>query len=138
MHVLPSRQRRGTSMLMAPRSIADQLRALREHGVLVTMAESGLITELRCALDREDRCFCPLGPTHFDKKTHPPTNWAPSMDHYPKFKRDGGHRLPDNARLAHIRCNDLDFKWNELPEERRSAAVERWRKRYMEQSSGDP
>lgn len=125
-------------MLMEDLSIADQLRELREHGVLVTMAESGLLTELRCALDREDRCFCPLGPTHFDKKTHPPTNWAPSMDHYPKFKRDGGHRLPDNARLAHIRCNDLDFKWNELPEERRSAAVERWRKRYLEQSSGDP
>jgi hypothetical protein len=44
---------------------------------------------------------------------------------------DGGHRVPDNARLAHIRCNDLDFKWSELPEEQRPAAVERWRRKYI-------
>ena len=55
----------------------------------------------------------------------------------PKFKRDGGHRLPENARLAHIRCNDLDYKWSELPEGKRPAAVERWRKKYMGDSSND-
>lgn len=44
--------RRGSSMLMEDLSIADQLRELGEHGVLVTMAENGLLAELRCALDR--------------------------------------------------------------------------------------
>jgi hypothetical protein len=44
-------------------------------------------------------------------KTHPPTNWAPSADHYPVPKAAGGQLKPWNVRLAHVMCNREDHSW---------------------------
>lgn len=38
-------------------------------------------------------------------------DWAPNADHYPTLKMDGGHLDPWNVRLAHVRCNNVDFAW---------------------------
>lgn len=112
--------------------LAEQLGDLGVHGVLVQMAESGLIAELRCAMPE---CYSPDGRETFDLKTHPPGPWAPSVAHYPILKRDGGHLVPDNVRLSHILCNNLDHALDVLPEEKREAVVMRWRKKYTEGSS---
>ena len=57
--------------------------------------------------------------------------------HHPILKRDGGKRTRDNTRLEHVRCNNMDFKRHELPEEKRAATVARWRKKYSGESSAD-
>jgi hypothetical protein len=108
-------------------TVADWLRGLGVKGVLVSMAEKGLITERRCMMER---CYSPKGPEHFDPQPHPPRRWSPSRDHHPMLKKDGGHRTSDNIRLAHILCNNLDYAWHNLPEEKRAAAEARWRNRY--------
>ena len=33
----------------------------------------------------------------------------PTHEHFPRSKREGGHRSPDNAVLAHRLCNRIDF-----------------------------
>jgi len=33
----------------------------------------------------------------------------PTHEHFPRAKRDGGHRNVDNAVLAHRLCNRIDF-----------------------------
>ncbi len=91
------------------RALADQLRELGQRGILITAAQQGIITELRCTMPE---CLCPQGPEHFEKKTHPPTDWAPSVDHYPRLKRDGGQLVIGNVRLAHILCNRVDYAKN--------------------------
>jgi Recombinase len=88
--------------------VADQLRARGVRGVLVQMAERGQIIELRCEMPM---CYCDEGREHFDKKSHPPTAWAPSPDHYPRLKADGGHLVPWNVRLSHVLCNRMDYGW---------------------------
>jgi hypothetical protein len=39
------------------------------------------------------------------------TAWAPSPDHYPRLRADGGHLVPWNVRLAHVLCNNMDYAW---------------------------
>ena len=41
----------------------------------------------------------------------PLTDWAPSPDHYPRLKADGGHLVPWNVRLSHVLCNRMDYGW---------------------------
>jgi hypothetical protein len=89
-------------------TLADQLRALGTHGVLVQMARRGQIIELRCEMPK---CYCHKGRGHFDPKSTPLTDWAPSADHYPRLKADGGHLVPWNVRLSHVRCNREDYGW---------------------------
>lgn len=89
-------------------SVADQLRARGTRGVLVQMAERGQIIELRCEMPS---CYCPKGRSYFDPRSTPLTAWAPSPDHYPRLKADGGHLVPWNVRLAHVRCNKMDYGW---------------------------
>jgi hypothetical protein len=89
-------------------TVAGQLRALGTRGVLVQMAERGQIIELRCEMPT---CYCHKGRGHFDPKSTPLTSWAPSADHYPKLKADGGHLVPWNVRLSHLRCNQTDSGW---------------------------
>lgn len=89
-----------------------RLRELGQRGVLIEAAELGLITELRCSMPE---CHCPEGRFHFEPKTHPPTLWAPSADHYPILERDGGHLVPQNAgekagSRATVSFND---RWSE-------------------------
>lgn len=87
---------------------AQRLRALGLRGVLVTMAERGQLMDIRCEMPT---CYCQKGRYHFDPKTAPMTNWAPNSDHYPRLKRDGGHLVPENVRLAHVFCNRVDYGW---------------------------
>ena len=89
-------------------SLADRLRALGTRGVLVQMAERGQIVELRCEMPS---CYCHKGRRYFDARSTPLTAWAPSPDHYPRLKADGGQLVPWNVRLAHVRCNKMDYGW---------------------------
>jgi hypothetical protein len=72
------------------------------------MAQRRQIVELRCEMPA---CYCHKGRAHFDRKSHPPGPWAPSADHYPRLKSDGGRLDPWNVRLAHVRCNQEDYTW---------------------------
>ena len=72
------------------------------------MAQCRQIIELRCEMPT---CYCHKGRAHFDRKSHPPGPWAPSADHYPRLKSDGGHLDPWNVRLAHVLCNREDYGW---------------------------
>ena len=87
-------------------SVAEQLRALGMKGVLVQMAERGQLLDLTCEMPQ---CYHHKGRGAFDPVTTPRTKWAPSPDHYPILKSAGGHLVPENVRLAHIRCNKLDY-----------------------------
>ena len=85
--------------------ISDDLLALRASAVLVLAAERGLIIELACAMPQ---CYCPDGRFSFEKCKGRRSKWAPSADHYPVPARDGGPLSPENVRLAHWRCNNLE------------------------------
>lgn len=87
-------------------TIAARLRALGARGVLVQMAEHGQIIELRCEMPE---CYCQKGREYFEPRSHPPPDWAPSPDHYPRLKADGGHLVPWNVRLSHVLCNREDW-----------------------------
>ena len=89
---------------------ADQLRALGvARGVLIQMAQRGQIIELRCEMPK---CYCHKGRGYFEQRSHPRRSvWAPSADHYPLLKADGGRLVPWNVRLAHVLCNQEDYVW---------------------------
>jgi hypothetical protein len=89
-------------------TVADQLRGFGTRGVLVQMAERGQIVELRCEMPK---CYCHKGRGHFESRSTPLTDWAPSPDHYPRLKADGGHLVGWNVRLAHVLCNREDYGW---------------------------
>jgi hypothetical protein len=89
-------------------TLADRLRELGTRGVLVQMAKRGQIIELRCEMPK---CYCPKGRGHFDPKATARTPWAPSADHYPWLKADGGQLVPWNVRLGHVHCNQEDYVW---------------------------
>src|SRR6266545_4796922 len=95
----------GTALDMGA-AVADQLRDLGVRGVLVQMARRGQIIDLRCEMPT---CYCPHGRSHFERKAVPPPEWAPSPDHYPRLKADGGQLIPSNVRLAHVLCNNFDY-----------------------------
>ena len=90
----------------AENSVADQLRALGVKGVLVQMADRGQLLAVKCEMPR---CYHHKGRGAFDPVTTPRTKWAPSPDHYPILKSAGGRLVPENVRLAHIWCNNLDY-----------------------------
>ena len=75
-------------------SLAQTLRELGQRGILVIAAERGDITELACTMDE---CLCPRGRGYFDRKLHPLSDWAPSVDHFPILKKDGGKLVLGNA-----------------------------------------
>lgn len=89
-------------------TLAGRLRALGTRGVLVRMAERGQIIELHCEMPK---CYCPKGRGYFERRSTPLRDWAPSPDHYPRLKADGGHLDPWNVRLSHVLCNREDYGW---------------------------
>lgn len=97
----------------AGRSVA---RELREHynvrGILITAAEAGCITELRCAMPY---CFA-RDAGQFDPLDLPLGPWMPTHEHFPLAKRFKGTRVVTNAVLAHRRCNNIGYKIEELRE----------------------
>lgn len=87
------------------KSVADRLRALGVKGLLLRMAESGQLLELRCEMPQ---CYHHQGRGAFDHAKTPVNAWAPSQDHYPVLKSAGGKLVAENVRLSHVRCNHLD------------------------------
>jgi hypothetical protein len=87
-------------------TLADRLQALGTRGVLVQMAQRGQIIELRCEMPK---CYCPKGRGCFEPRSTPLPDWAPSPDHYPRLKADGGQLVPWNVRLSHVLCNREDY-----------------------------
>jgi hypothetical protein len=87
-------------------TVSYELQAMGIRGVLIEMAERGLISELRCVMPK---CYCLGGRGYFDLTSTSPDYWIPSADHYPLARRHGGHLVPENIRLAHKLCNRLDF-----------------------------
>jgi hypothetical protein len=71
-----------------------QLRALGARGVLVQMAQRGQIIELRCEMPK---CYCHKGRGYFEPRSTPLPDWAPSPDHYPRLKADGGTSSPGTS-----------------------------------------
>lgn len=86
----------------------DGLRRLGVRGVLIRMAKADQLVDLRCEMPT---CYCPYGRGHFVARSSPLPDWAPSPDHYPRLKSDGGHLDPWNVRLSHMFCNREDYGW---------------------------
>lgn len=95
------------------RTVAQQLRdRYRVRGVLLTAAEAGYISELRC---RMPSCFA-KSRDHFEPLGLPLGPWMPTHEHFPIAKRKKGTRAITNAVLAHRRCNNVGYKIEELRE----------------------
>src|SRR2546426_12531624 len=89
------------------RAAAAKLKALGVKGILIKAAEQGYITLLACKMPE---CFCPEelgGATYFEPVGS--SDWAPTHEHFPVPKREGGRREVDNAVLAHCLCNRIDY-----------------------------
>jgi hypothetical protein len=98
-----------TSSVATPgETVASHLRALGARGVLVQMAKRGQIIDLQCEMPK---CYCHKGRGYFEPRSTPLRAWAPSPDHYPRLKADGGHLVPWNVRLSHVLCNREDYGW---------------------------
>lgn len=89
-------------------ALIEHMKELHVRGILMQMAERGQLLELKCEMPK---CFCTRGRKGFDPKTHPPTDWAPSADHYPVPKALGGELHPWNVRVGHVLCNRVDYGW---------------------------
>jgi hypothetical protein len=95
------------------RAAAATLRALGvKNRELIRAAEQGYITELACKMPK---CFCPEelgGASYFAQVTDDwsdwRSDWMPTLEHFPVYKKDGGKAAVDNAILAHRLCNRLD------------------------------
>ena len=94
------------------RAAAAELKALGVKGILIKAAEQGYITQLACKMPK---CFCPEelgGAFHFEPVTNDwsdwRSDWMPTLEHFPVYKKDGGKAAVDNAILAHRLCNRLD------------------------------
>ena len=94
------------------RAAAAKLRALGAKRILIKAAEQGYITQLACKMPE---CFCPEelgGACYFEPVTDDCTDWRsdwmPTVEHFPVYKKDGGKETVDNVILAHRLCNRLD------------------------------
>src|SRR3954470_21710699 len=91
------------------RAAAAKLKALGAKKILIKAAEQGYITQLACEMPK---CFCPEelgGASYFEPVTAELSDWMPTLEHFPRSKRDGGKEAADNAILAHRLCNRMDF-----------------------------
>jgi len=85
------------------------LKKLGAKKILIKAAEQGYITQLACEMPK---CFCPEelgGASYFEPVTAELSDWMPTLEHFPRSKRDGGKEAADNAILAHRLCNRMDF-----------------------------
>ena len=96
------------------RAVAAELKALGvKKRELIRAAEQGYITELAC---RMPKCFCPEelgGASYFAQVTNDwsdwRSDWMPTLEHFPVYKKDGGTAAVENAILAHRLC-----KWRRV------------------------
>jgi hypothetical protein len=59
-----------------------------------------------------ERCRAPEelgGACYFEPVSDELSDWMPTHEHFPRSKREGGHRDVDNAILAHRLCNRIDY-----------------------------
>jgi hypothetical protein len=95
------------------RAVAAELKRLGvKKRELIRAAEQGYITELACKMPK---CFCPEelgGASYFAEVTNDwsdwRSDWMPTFEHFPVYKKDGGKAAVENAILAHRLCNRLD------------------------------
>jgi hypothetical protein len=90
------------------RAAAAKLKALGVKGILIKAAEQGYITQLACKMPE---CFCPEelgGACYFERVTDDWSDWMPTVEHFPVYRKDGGKETVDNVILAHRLCNRLD------------------------------
>jgi hypothetical protein len=95
------------------RAVAAKLQALGvKKRELIRAAEQGYVTELACMMPE---CFCPEergGASYFAQVTNDwsdwRSDWMPTLEHFPVYKKDGGKAGVDNAILAHRLCNRID------------------------------
>lgn len=94
------------------RAAAAKLKALGVKGILIKAAEQGYITQLAC---RMPECFCPEelgGACYFEPVSNKwsdwRSDWMPTVEHFPVYRKDGGKETVDNVILAHRLCNRLD------------------------------
>jgi hypothetical protein len=120
------------------RAVAAELRKLGVKGVLIQAAEQGYITQLACKMPK---CFCPEelgGAGYFDPATEY-SDWNPTHEHFPKSKKDGGHREVDNAVLAHRLCNRIDHSIREgRPHAKDLATIEKAREEAIRRKNEEP
>lgn len=92
-------------------SAVERMRDLRPSArILIRMAEQGQILEVKCEMPE---CYCPKGRKHFADPGSGDKHWRPSADHYPVLESKDGKLTSDNVRLAHVRCNQVDFEWRQ-------------------------
>lgn len=95
------------------RAVAAELKTLGvKKRELIRAAEEGYITQLACKMPE---CFCPEelgGVSYFAQVTNDwsdwRSDWMPTLEHFPVYKKDGGKAAVDNAILAHRLCNRID------------------------------
>jgi hypothetical protein len=122
------------------RAVAAELKKLGVKGVLIQEAEQGYITELACQMPE---CRCPEelgGRRHFEERTDDLSDWKeawmPTHEHSPRPARDGGHRVVDNALLAHRLCNRIDYSIEiDRPHAKDLAKIEKAREEAIRRKS---
>ena len=85
----------------------ERLASLGVHGILLQLARSGQLIDVRCEMPQ---CYCFRGRGYFEPSATR-SDWEATADHYPRLKMHGGHLTPDNVRLAHRLCNRRDYQW---------------------------
>ena len=95
------------------RAAAAKLKAFGVKGILIKAAEQGYITQLACKMPE---CFCPEelgGACYFEPVTDEwsdwRSDWMPTVEHFPVYRKDGGKETVDNVILAHRLCNRIDY-----------------------------
>ena len=125
------------------RAVAAELKKLGVKGVLIQAAEQGYITELACQMPE---CRCPEelgGACHFEERTDDlsdwKSDWMPTHEHFPRSKREGGHRVVDNALLAHRLCNRIAYSIEiDRPHAKDLAKIEKAREEGIRRKSERP
>jgi hypothetical protein len=121
------------------RAVAAKLKKLGVKGVLIQAAEQGYITQLACQMPK---CFCPEelgGACHFESLTEDLSDWTPTHEHFPRSKREGGHRVVNNAVLAHRLCNRIGYSIEvDRPHAKDLARIEKAREEAIRRKSERP
>ena len=94
------------------RAAAAKLTKLGAKRILIKAAEQGYITQVACKMPE---CFCPEelgGACYFEPVSNKwsdwRSDWMPTVEHFPVYRKDGGKETVDNIILAHRLCNRLD------------------------------
>ena len=79
--------------------MAKRIRDLGVKGILITAAERGYITEVKCGMPQ---CFCPEelgGAWYFEPVTGEYSDWTPTHEHFPAQSEMGAIELSTTQSL---------------------------------------